>query len=283
MQIKGVDISEHNGNVNFDQLKNAGIEFVIIRCGYGQNRTEQDDAYFKKNVDKCIKHGMPYGVYLYSYANNKAKAKSEAEHVLRLLNGSKPAYGVWYDIEDNTHPHDSKLLTDIVVEFCETIENAGLYAGVYSSLHWFNTRFDSRIDAYDKWVAQWSSKCTYNKPFGMWQFTDALKIGNKGFDGNIAYKDYPSLTGYSKPTKSVNELAIEVINGVWGAGSERKRNIIQAGYDYESVQARVNEYYKLADDCYNLVYGTGNTRKSKVTKLGYDYKTVQKIVNEMCK
>lgn len=283
MQIKGVDISEHNGNVNFEDLKKNGIEFVIIRCGYGQDRTKQDDKCFKKNLDACIKHGIPFGVYLYSYANSTEKAKSEAKHVLRLLNGVKAPYGVWYDIEDKVHPMDDKLLTDIVVTFCEELERAGYYVGVYSSLHWFNTRFDTRIDKYDKWVAQWSSKCTYSKPFGIWQFTDELKINGKTFDGNIAYKDYPSLTGakVSEPAKTVNELAIEVINGKWGTGSERKTNLTKAGYDYEYIQELVNKYYEVAKDCYNGVYGNGNTRKSKVTKLGYDYKTVQAIVNEM--
>ena len=281
--VKGVDISEHNGNVNFENLKKAGVEFVILRCGYGQDRTSQDDKWFKSNVEKCIKHNMPYGVYLYSYANNTEKAKSEVQHVLRLLNGSKVPYGVWYDIEDKIHPMDKKLLTDIVVTFCEELERAGHYVGVYSSLHWFNTRFDSRIDQYDKWVAQWSNKCTYSKPYGIWQFTDELKIGNKRFDGNYAYKDYPTLTGckVTKPTKTIDELAIEVIAGTWGVGSERKRNITTAGYDYEYVQERVNKYYEVAKDCYKGVYGNGNTRKSKVTKLGYDYKTIQTLVNEM--
>ena len=285
MQIKGVDISVHNGDVNFSELKKAGIEFVIIRCGYGQDRTKQDDKEFKRNVEKCVMNGMPYGVYLYSYANSVEKAKSEAAHVLRLIDGTKPAYGVWYDVEDPIHSHDKKLLTDCVVAFCEIIEKAGYYCGVYSSLSWFNTRFDSRIDKYDKWVAQWSKECTYQKPFGMWQFTDKLKIGGRTFDGNYAYKDYPKIIGInitSETTKkSVDEIAVEVLNGVWGNGSERKRKITQAGYDYTAIQKRVNEYHDIAKACLNGDYGNGNARKSKVTKAGFNYKTVQTLVNEM--
>lgn len=290
MSIKGVDLSEHNGNVNFDALIKDGVKFVILRCGFGQDRTSQDDKQFKNNVEKCKQYGIPYGVYLYSYANTIEKAKSEALHTLRLIKGTKPAYGVWYDVEDKIHPMDKKLLTDIVVTYCEELENAGYYVGVYASLHWFNTRFDDRIHQYDKWVAQWSSKCTYSGAFGIWQFTDDLKIGGKKFDGNYAYKDYPNLTGGAtnvpKPSepakkKTVNALAIEVINGKWGNGSERKRKLTQSGYDYSAVQKRVDQYYEVAKACCNGDYGNGEERKQKVTKAGYNYKTVQMIVNDI--
>lgn len=290
VKLKGVDISYHNGNVDFETLKKNGIEFVILRCGYGQDLKEQDDKQFKKNVEKCIKNNIPYGVYLYSYANTIAKAKSEAEHTKRLLKGLTPAYGVWYDVEDKIHPHDRTLLTDIVCTFCNEIEKAGFYVGVYASLNWFKNRFDKRIDKYDKWVAQWSKECTYDGDYGIWQFTDSLKIGSKKFDGNYAFKNYPLLT-YSEPAKpseapkpkkkSNEEIVLEVISGKWGTGSERKRKLMQAGYDYKAIQKRVNEYYDLAHDCYMGKYGNGNTRKSKVTKMGYDYKTVQNLVNEM--
>lgn len=280
---KGVDISTHNGIVNFEQLKHAGIEFVIIRCGYGGNYTKQDDTMFKRNVEQCRKNNIPYGVYLYSYATSVEGAKSEAEHVLRLLKGSKPAYGCWYDVEDSKLPDNKKQLTDQVVTFCEALEKEGLYVGVYASLSWFRTRFDSRISAYDKWVAQWNSECTYEEPYGMWQFTSTLNIGGKVFDGNYAYKDYPSLMNYkrpSEPAKSVDEIAIEVISGgIWGNGSERSEKLTKAGYKPEQVQKRVNEYYKIASECIKGTYGNGDERKNKLRSLGFDTTTVQKIIN----
>lgn len=277
---KGVDISTHNGIVNFAELKKRGIEFVIIRCGYGGNYKNQDDTMFKRNVEQCIKHDIPYGVYLYSYAKSVEGAKGEAEHILRLLNGSKPVYGCWYDIEDKSLPTNKKELTDIVVTFCEALEKEGLYAGVYSSLSWFRTRFDSRISVYDKWVAQWNSECTYEEPYGMWQYTASLNIGGKIFDGNYAYKDYPALMKYKNPTpkKSVDEIAIEVIAGKWSKGSERSEALKKAGYDHNKVQSRVNEYYKIASECVKGTYGNGAVRKSKLKKLGFDYDTVQAIV-----
>ena len=83
MAAKGVDISENNGKVDFAQLKIAGIGFVLLRCGYGSDYENQDDGRFLENVSKAQKTGMPYGVYLYSYALNAIQAESEANHALR--------------------------------------------------------------------------------------------------------------------------------------------------------------------------------------------------------
>ena len=77
---KGIDVSVHNGKIDWQKVKNDGIDFAIIRCGYGQNMTSQDDVYWEYNVSECERLGIPYGVYLYSYANTLAKAKSEAQH-----------------------------------------------------------------------------------------------------------------------------------------------------------------------------------------------------------
>lgn len=193
MAVKGVDISEHNGSVDFTALKKAGVEFVIIRCGFGSDYLNQDDSRFSENVRKADTAGMPWGVYLYSYATNTAMAKSEAQHTLRLLNGRKPAYGVWYDVEDPGQANAD--LVSICETYCNAIEAAGLYCGIYSMLAWMNGKLDSsRLDRYDKWVAQWASSCQYAKPYGIWQYTDKLVINGKSFDGNWAYKDYPSLT-----------------------------------------------------------------------------------------
>lgn len=191
--MKGVDISYANGDVDFNSLKKAGIGFVIIRCGFGGDWAHQDDAQFEANVKKANTFSVPCGVYLYSYAKNQQMAQSEAEHVLRVLNGRKPAYGVWYDVED---PQISSCdLVSNCVTFCKAIEEAGLYCGIYSMLAWLENKLDDpRLDKYDKWVAQWNKTCDYKKPYGIWQYTDNLVIGGKTFDGNISYKDYPSIT-----------------------------------------------------------------------------------------
>ena len=99
----GVDISQFNGDVDIGALKGK-VDFVIIRCGYGSDYASQDDVQYQANVRKCEAAAMPYGVYLYSYARNTDMARSEARHTLRLLQGRRPLYGVWYDVEDVALP-----------------------------------------------------------------------------------------------------------------------------------------------------------------------------------
>ena len=94
---RGIDVSAHQGDINWEKAKAAGVEFAIIRCGFGSDIKEQDDGKFQRNVSECERLEIPYGVYLYSYADSMEKARSEARHTLRMLNGRKPDYPVFYD------------------------------------------------------------------------------------------------------------------------------------------------------------------------------------------
>ena len=189
---RGIDISEFNGSVDIAALQGQ-VDFVIIRCGYGSDYANQDDPQFEANVKKCQAAGIPWGTYLYSYAKTKAMAQSEAAHTLRLLQGRRPPYGVWYDVEDSSLPSGTAII-DNCVAYCQAMEEAGCYCGIYSFLYWLQTRLNSpRLDPYDKWVAQWNSQLDYQGPVGLWQFTDRLMLNGKAFDGNWAYKDYPAI------------------------------------------------------------------------------------------
>ena len=192
MAVKGVDISEFNGSVDFSTLKNAGVKFAILRTGFGSDYPGQQDKRFSENVRKADAAGMPWGAYHYAYAKTRQGGIDEAKHCLRLLNGRKPLYGVWYDMEDN-----STLGGDLLGAaqgFCDTIEAAGLYAGVYASLNWWNNYLTAPgFNQYDRWVAQYYSECQYKGSYGIWQYTSTWSIGGKNFDGNWAYKDYPSI------------------------------------------------------------------------------------------
>ncbi len=191
---RGIDISEFNGDVDVAALKGQ-VDFIIIRCGYGSDLPSQDDSRFESNVNKCREAGIPWGAYLYSYAVTPEMVQSEVRHTLRLLKGRKPPYGVWYDVEDASLP-TGELLVDNVAAYCQGMEGAGFYCGIYASLSWLETRLNSpRLDRFDKWVAQWGSQLTYDKPYGMWQYTNQLRLNGRLFDGDWAYKDYPALTG----------------------------------------------------------------------------------------
>ena len=192
MAVKGVDISEFNGSVDFQALQNAGVGFAIIRTGFGSDYPGQQDKRFAENVRKADAAGMPWGAYHYSYARNRQGGVDEARHCLRLLGGKKPLYGVWYDMEDN-----STLGGDLLGAaqgFCDTMEAAGLYVGVYASLNWWNNYLTAPgFNQYDRWVAQYYSECQYKGAYGIWQYTSTWSIGGKKFDGNWAYKDYLAL------------------------------------------------------------------------------------------
>jgi len=194
--ITGIDVSKHNGKIDWEKVKQAGIDFAIIRVGYGQDLEEQDDTMFKYNIEECERLGIPYGVYIYSYALNVQHANSEANHVLRLIKGYNPTYGIWIDIEDadgykqNNGMPSNEILVDIAVSFCEKIKANGYEnVGIYASLDWLKNQLNSsKLDKYNKWVAQWGDKCTYDKKYIMWQYTDKGQVD--GIIGNVDMNKY---------------------------------------------------------------------------------------------
>lgn len=175
---KGIDVSEHNGKIDWQKVKNDGIDFAIIRCGYGQDEEKQDDDYWEYNVSECERLGIPYGVYLYSYANTLAKAESEARHVLRLLQGHSPSYPVYYDLEDNiTLALSDEMKTQVAKTFCNIISGSGYQVGIYSNLDWWtNYLTDPVFDSWSRWMAQWNDTCTYDGEYDMWQCTSTGKV-----------------------------------------------------------------------------------------------------------
>lgn len=215
MSKKGIDVSKHNGTVNWQAIKNAGYgDFALLRLGLGSDYENQDDPQFERNISECERLGIPYGVYIYSYALNTNDALSEVKHALRQLKkvGNNFKYGVWFDMEDadgykNKHgmPSNSTLV-DICYTFCENIERAGYHTGIYASLSWLNNQLnDSKLDRFDKWVAQWNDTgCTYGKSYSIWQNTSNLVLNGKRFDGNILVRDFNGSQKNNSTVKTAN-------------------------------------------------------------------------------
>ena len=191
----GIDVSSNNGVIDWDKVKAQGVEFAIIRCGIGSDFPVQDDSQFLRNYNECKRLGIPVGTYLYSYACNIEQAKSEADHVLRLINGKVFELGIWFVMEDADGykaKRNVKYSTciDICETFCNIIESKGLKVGIYANLDWLNNKINSnRLDKFDKWVAQWTTKCTYNKKYSMWQFGGETNLIRKnkldGINGSV--------------------------------------------------------------------------------------------------
>ena len=156
---KGIDVSKYNGSVDWNSVKNQGIEFAMIRIGYGRE-INQKDPQFEDNYINARTNGLRVGIYHYSYATTAAEAKLEAKMVLSILNGRDLDLPIAFDIEDpNKHALLSKdQITEIVVAFCEEIKAAGYTPMVYSFKSLFNTKFDfSRMQGYKFWIASWGS------------------------------------------------------------------------------------------------------------------------------
>lgn len=216
---KGIDISEHNGCVNMLKLKDNQIDFIILRLGYGKNKS-QIDTKFYENYNKAKEYNIPVGVYLYSYACNTNDALSEAELVIDVIKDLRLEYPVFLDMEDadgykKRNDVSDKTCIDICEVFCNRIELEGYYVGIYANLNWLNNKLDdTRLDRFDKWVAQWSEKCTYKKEYGMWQYSSKGNIeGINGFvDLNYALKDYPYIikrAGLNKLQKNVHIYIVQ--------------------------------------------------------------------------
>lgn len=249
--MKGIDISTWQTNIDYNKLKDDGIEFAIIRCGYGKNEHQKDDM-FETHYAGCKKAGLKVGAYLYSYVTSVENSWKEAENCLKFIKGKQFDLPIFYDIEDKCIlPLGKILITQCAIEFCKAIEKAGYKAGIYANLNWFTNYIDvSKVKNYSLWVAQWNDKCTAKFDYDFWQYTSSGKIkaiqGN--VDMNICYNEnYKQVVDNSVNKKSNEELANEVIKGLWGNGQDRKDKLTEAGYNYNEVQKIVNEKMKIKE------------------------------------
>lgn len=204
---KVIDVSEHNGEINWEKVKQSDVDFAILRVGYGNNDTSQDDKRWQYNVSECSRLGIPFGVYIYSYAENTAEAESEADHVLRLIQGYNLAYPVYYDLEDNSQISlGNTKIKQMAETFCNKISNAGYQVGVYANLNWWqNYLTDSIYNKWHRWVAQYNYRCDYTDAYEMWQCTSEAKVNGIGTNVDVSFY-YGDLSGDA----DVNTPVIEV-------------------------------------------------------------------------
>lgn len=185
--MKGIDVSHHQGVIDWEKVKEDGIDFAIIRCGYGDDMVSQDDRRWEYNVTECERLGIPYGVYIYSYATNEEMALSEANHALRLLEGHEPAFPVYLDMEDNsTISAGNEMLASIAKLFCDTVSEAGYDVGIYANKNWWNTYLTDEVfqnPDWSKWLAHYTSSTDYTGEYVMWQCTDSGDVD--GISGNV--------------------------------------------------------------------------------------------------
>ena len=171
---KGIDVSHHNGDINWQAVKDSGIEFAIIRTGYGWEKWDkQTDRKLKANIDGAKSVGMPIGAYHYSYATTLQEAIKEAEFFINRLKWTQWEYPVFFDFEDKCQEKLNNLQkTDVILTFLQKLQEAGYYTGYYTFLNWQKNCLDmNRLGGYQLWIAHWNKNCGCNWPYGIWQYT----------------------------------------------------------------------------------------------------------------
>ncbi|MBE6906113.1 MAG: hypothetical protein E7476_07590 [Ruminococcaceae bacterium] len=233
MEIKGIDVSSFQGTPDFNKIKVAGYSFVIIKAGQGLT----EKATFKQQfLPAVLAAGLDWGAYWWTDAVTVEEAKLEAQACLKAMAGLKPTYPVWLDQEYESPcgkwgvGYGKQLRTDMAKAFMQILQDARYYTGLYASQDWLDNWVDkSQLTDFDKWVAQYASKCTYVGSYGIWQNDVIGKKGVKGkdyqtyglvpgllenCDVDIAYIDYPTiikaagLNGWGKqaPTEPAQEM-----------------------------------------------------------------------------
>lgn len=190
--MKGIDVSHHNGKIDWKKVAESDVDFALIRCGFGDNYKKQDDEYWEYNVTQCEKYKIPYGVYIYSYATSVNQAKSEVDHVLRLIGKRKFSFPIYLDMEDEIQRKLSMTMRkNIANTFLNEIKKQGYECGVYANLDWWENYIPSDViknSNWYKWVAQYNDeKCDYTGSYEIWQCTSKGRVDGVYGDVDINF------------------------------------------------------------------------------------------------
>jgi len=206
---KIIDVSQYQGWIDWDTVKDY-IDGAIIRCGYGSNYESQDDAYWERNVSECERLGIPFGVYLYSYASDANMAFSEAQHAIRLCQGHELSYPLYFDVEEFSTAQNVRACART---FCENIKAAGFEPGFYSYRSLYNS-YMGGFDDYTIWIADYGVNDGYphampniGVEYDAWQYTSTGSI--PGIDGNVDISQFYFAPGHSEKV-SIADVAATI-------------------------------------------------------------------------
>lgn len=297
----GIDVSRWQGNFNFAKAKAEGVTFAILKAGGGDGSLYKDGK-FEQFYRDATANGLKIGAYYFGAAKTQDRALQEANNFLAQLNGRQFEMGVYYDVEGDMLNVGKDLLTNIIITFCNRVKAVYPNVGIYSSSSAYNNRMnDKMLSDYIHWVAQWSSskpKLKSGNVTVIWQFGGSTNtIRTNKIAGVVCDQDFCYMDVIPVKTKTVEELVQEVLDGKWGNGTDRKKRLIAAGYDYSVVQSAVNKAVAerdaksskdeiieaLALEVIDGKWGNGAARKTALTNAGYDYKKIQSRVNELMK
>lgn len=271
IQLKGIDVSHHNGAIDWRKVANTGIRFAIIRACYGWDNDKQIDKRLVSNVAGCEQNKIPYGFYHYSYAMTPEDAKKEASFFLRVIKNFKPTYPVYFDFEEPSQVGGSKngktytglpleTQLQIIETFLGAIEAAGYFGGLYMSAYHLEKLYKyapKRVEKFAVWVAHITNdKPSYSGSYGMWQYSWKGKVdgSSEDTDVNWVYVDYPSIIKKA----GLNGLSAEKSPA---DGEEAPKGETVPPEKYEALQAKFDALQSDYDDLIDEI-------KALITKYG---------------
>ena len=262
MEIKGIDVSSYQGKPNWRKVNESGIKYAILRI----HQRNGIDSSFEYNYAECKKNNIPVGGYKFSYATTVAQAEKEAEDTLKVLNGRKLDYPLFYDLEWSTQRSlGSAMIEKITLAFLNKVKKAGYKVGIYCNVDWYNNVLTSKLKTYDMWLSRYPYDDTgiiqerLRPSVGIgWQYSSKGKVpGISGnVDMNVFYKDYTkeNTNNNSKPQEGGNHMTRDqVINAMLKIAEnevgylEKKTN---SQLDSKTANAGYNNYTKYWRDVY---------------------------------
>lgn len=279
----GIDVSAWQKGFDLGKALEQGFTYAILKAGGADSKKPYKDSQFENFYQQAKTYGFKIGAYYFGCAFSVADAVKEANYFIQYLRG-KDIVHVYYDVEGSMLNQGYQHLTEIIQAFCQTMINAGYACGIYTSESHFNCRFnDNALVLYPHWVARYSSREPKLNSIALveiWQYGGSInyirdpKIAGTTIDQDqifIEWVDQPEMSKQEivvpDQEKSIDQLANEVLAGLWGNGIIRRAKLTLAGYNYKLVQERVDEIIKQRKETGKCYVVKKNDTLSKIARM----------------
>lgn len=257
-EVFGIDVSHHNGRIDWGAVRRDGKEFAILKCQY-EAQSHRIDEYFEYNYTEAGKYGIARGVYIYIARASMADPEGDANSLLQHLKRRNLEYGIWLDMEDRSLEERGKAyIRDLAFTYADIFRKAGYFVGIYSNKDWYTRLIHQDLkDNFAFWIARYPRNDTglYNRTSSLkpsasiavaWQYSSKGNVAGirTRCDLDVDYDGVVRLIAQNPERKNNDEIAREVIDGRWGNGTQRRELLREAGYDPHLIQTRVNELLK---------------------------------------
>ncbi len=237
---KGIDVSKWQGSIDWDKVAASGVDFAIIRAGYGSSASQKDTK-FEANYKAAKAAGIMVGVYWYSYATTKSGAKKEAAACLEVLNGKELDLPVYFDqeYEKSILALSTSTRTTLCKTFANAIKDAGYLPGIYASSSWFKSQLNaSELTDYSIWTAQYASKCTCPVDYDIWQYSSSGSVS--GISGKVDMNYMYNLPGSTDTTSQTDTSNTTTTKGGFDVATLSTVKNGSSGAEVKSLQSLLN-------------------------------------------